>query len=272
MALPMIALRLAEIVAQIQRVIRALQVAQRSVPNVRAKSNFGRLQLQIQEDQRRIRICTAIALTKTAKKCEEAVKVEMATKLDRPTRYTMNGLYVRPANINRLQAEIGVKGDAVKGTPANYFLSPNIHGGERRQKRFEKALAATGLLPDGMYAVPGAGAKLDASGNMSRGQIMQVLSALKAAEQRSGYLANRTKRSAKRGKKANYFVGRPGGGRLPLGVWQYTRGSGTSRVIPIMIFVRQANYRPRVNFYDVVDETAAKWFPIFFDQEMAKKK
>lgn len=237
------------------------------------KNNFSTLRQQINDDQRKYRICAAIALTKTAKKCQEEFIRQMERVIDRPTRYALNGTYIRPANTNNLRAEVGIKDYAIKGTPAINFLGHQIHGGNRRHKRFEKALIARNLMPSSMFAMPGAGAKIDGNGNMSRGQIMQVLSALGAAEMRSGYSANRTKQSAKRGKnKPQYFVGRPGGGRLPLGVWQYVRSTGASRVIPILIYGRSPSYGRRLDFFELVDKTANQWFPIFFEREMAKKK
>jgi hypothetical protein len=195
---------------------------------------------------------------------------EMKRVFDRPTRYTLNSLFVKRAQADDLSARVFLKEQP--GHP--HYLRPEIFGGPRLPKIFEQALRARGWLPSGMFAVPGSAAKLDAYGNMSRGQITQILSALGAAERMSGYSANRTPNSIKRrrGKKLpQYFVGRPGGGKLPLGVWQVFKFHGQlagSAVKPILIFVRQPQYNARFNFYTVADRTADKAFAYFFEQEL----
>ena len=93
-------------------------------------------------------------------------------------------------------------------------MPPQVAGGRRSLKSAEKMLAAKNYLPGGMVTVPGAGAKLDAYGNMSRGQLVQLISALLAFP-KTGYNANRVadwarKRAGKT--QPQFFVGSPGGG------------------------------------------------------------
>lgn len=244
--------------------------------SVSIKHNMDALLKDIQEEQKRIRISAAIALTKTAKAAQVELVSEMGKVFDRPVRYTLNGTYVRPATTSRLQSEVGIKDQsyAGKGTAAINYLSPQIYGGGRGLKRFEKALQAFGILPKGMFAVPGSAAKLDANGNMSAGQIVQILSALGAAERFSGYMANRTRRSAKRkgSKLVNYMAGRPGGGRLPLGVWQVTRFARGSAVKPVLIFTKAPQYKVRYPFQSIVQKVVDRDFDAFFQQQLNIKK
>jgi hypothetical protein len=236
---------------------------------IKVQSNIKELMALHNGDQKHMRLSAAIALTKTAKAAQEELRKEMEKAFDRPTPYALNSTYVRTANINRLEAEVGIKDESVKGTPAINFLGPQIGGGERRLKRFEKALQAYSLLPQGMYAVPGSAAKLDGFGNMARGQIMQILSALKAAERYSGYSANRTRASAKRKKnQPQFFVGRPGGGKLPLGIWQVFRFGHGSAVKPVIIYTSRATYKTRFDFQGIVDRVAARDFDRLFVEQL----
>jgi hypothetical protein len=244
---------------------------------IKVQSNIKELMALHNGDQKHMRLSAAIALTKTAKAAQEELRKEMEKAFDRPTPYALNSTYVRTANVNRLEAEVGIKDESVKGTPAINFLGPQIGGGERRLKRFEKALQANGLLPDGMYAVPGSAAEMDGYGNISKGQIMKILSALRAAEMYSGYSANRAqrlkdlpgkkKRRTKK-KQADYFVGRPGGGKLPLGIWQVFRFGHGSAVKPVIIYTSRATYKARFDFQGIVDRVAARDFDRLFVEQL----
>ena len=207
---------------------------------------------------------TAKALTLTAKQAQAAVVAEMTRVFDRPTPWALRGTYVKPATKTDLSALLWIKDDAGNGgIPADRFLRPEIESGPRRHKKFEKALIAAGVMPADMYAVPGARVPLDRYGNVTPGTLRAILSGIGAAERTAGYLANRTARSAKRGKKkADYFVGRPGNGKGPLGIWQRV-GRGAR---PILIFVKQPTYRKRLDFYGVAARVAAdRFLPTFVE-------
>ena len=214
---------------------------------------------------------TAKALTGTAQLVKKALITEMSSAFDRPTPYTLRSLFLSPAKKTKLEARVWLKDDAGKGTPATKYLLPQIEGGGRRHKRFERALAAVGLLPQGMYVMPGEAAKLDAYGNMARGQVVQILSALKAAETYSGHTANRTERSAKRkGRRlAEYFVGKPSNAGMPTGIWQRFGFAYGSAVKPVAIFTRQPQYRVRYKFYDIAEQVIRDEFPLQFREAAA---
>lgn len=203
----------------------------------------------------------AHALTMTAQRVKDAQVREMRDVFDRPTPYTLDSLFTRPATKTNLTAFVWLKSDTSKGTPADKYLMPQIKGGERRLKRFEKALQRVGALPPDYVAVPGEAAKLDSYGNMSRGQIVQILSYFQAFPE-AGYRANITaarKVRLARGSRAKqgiaYFVGRPGGGKAPLGVWQRTQFAAGSAIKPVLIFVPAARYEKLFDFYYVAQQT-----------------
>ncbi|MFS2004624.1 hypothetical protein ACEN9F_13460 [Duganella sp. CT11-25] len=214
---------------------------------------------------KQVTFATRVALTRTAKRAADAEVKEMRDVFRNPTPYTLGGVYVLPATSNRLQAEVKLKDDATKAVPAARYLAAQVSGGQRQLKRFERALQSVGAMPNGFRAVPGQGAKLDGFGNMSRGQIVQILAFFRAFPE-MGYKANMTDkgrarlaRGSKRQQGFAYFVGSPGD-RLPLGIYQRTRFYGGDAIKPVMLFVRSAVYEAIYDFEYVVEQTVKNEF------------
>jgi hypothetical protein len=230
--------------------------------------------------QRRINAVVATALTRTAVEVKAAEVSELAQSIDRPTPYTLSSIYVKPARADSLAAEVWFKDDmAGSGTPATKYLLPQVEGGQRHMKRFEKALQAAGVMPTGTVAVPGSAAKLDAYGNMSRGQIQQILSQA-GTELTAGHNRTLTKGTdrASRTKQRNAY-GRAGGqfvavkvqrGKLKPGIYiAEARNFGaklglgrTGKLKPVLLFVRAANYRSRFDFHGVAERVSAERLPL----------
>lgn len=214
-------------------------------------SNHERALRQLSNMPKQIPFALASALTASAQKVREAEKLEMQRVFDRPTRFTVNSLFMDRATKTNLSAVVYFKQPRSGG---KHYLLPQVFGGVRPQKQFEKRLQNAGLLPRGWVTRPGKAARLDGSGNMSRGQINQVLSVLQA--QGDSY-SNTSARSAKRAAKkprAFFASTRSGrararnGGQLPLGVWEHV---GTKQVRNVLLFLPQASYRKRFPFFDV---------------------
>lgn len=210
--------------------------------------------------RKQVTFATRVALTRTAQKVLVAQQREMRDIFRNPTPYTMSSLFLRPATKTNLSAEVKLKDFASKATPASKFLSAQISGGQRSQKRFERALQSVGALPPGYRIVPGSAAKLDSYGNMSRGQIVQILAFFRAFPE-AGYKANMTSqgrdklvRGSKRQQGFAYFVGRPGD-RLPLGIYQRVSFARGTALKPVMIFVQSAIYQPVFDFESVAKQT-----------------
>ena len=214
--------------------------------------------------ERRLNAALATGLTRTALDIREEVKREMRVVLDRPTPYTMNSLFVRPATAQRLAADTYFKDDSAgSGTPATKYMLPQVEGGPRRTKRLEVALQAAGALPQGWFVVPGAGAKIDAFGNVSRGQIIQVLSQLRiqlvAGSSRNLPFDARKQITAQRKAGGRFFVIKPGAKGAAPGVYQ--REFAGSNITPVFIFVKGATYRKRLDFYGISNRTARERLP-----------
>lgn len=225
---------------------------------------------------RMAKICST-ALTRTAKVGKLEIQKQMPKMLDRPTPFTVNSVMFKSATAQSLEAAVLIREEAFKGTAPVKYMAPETYGGERRQKRFERQLQAVGLLPAGMFAVPCRGAKLDAYGNWDRGQIVQVLSYLRAFGQQ-GYRANMNDKRQHRFTQKHgsmYFVGEAGKGGH-LGIWEVKRFATKSVIKPIALFVKAPRYSKRVDFHGVAQRTAEKELPyqikIAMDQAMARMK
>jgi hypothetical protein len=220
-------------------------------------------------EQKKLPYATATALTRTAKRVQAAFIDAMKKDFDRPTPYTLGGTFVKPATASVLTATVGWKDWAAKAVPASVFMLPQVAGGRRNLKSTERMLAAKNYLPAGMVTVPGAAAKLDSYGNMSRGQLVQLVSALQAFPE-AGYNANRVAdrarlRSAKAKRQAQFFVGSPAGGRLPLGVYQRM---SDHTIRPILIFVKQPNYKILIPFAALAERVYTADFQEEFNRAM----
>lgn len=120
---------------------------------------------------------TSTALTRTAQAAQTRIVAEMPRVFAAPTRYTLNSTFVRAATVKTLAAQVAVKNQAAGGTQPEHYLEPEVFGGARREKRFERALRYAGVLPAGQHVVPGRAAPLDAAGNLRRGDIAGGLGA-----------------------------------------------------------------------------------------------
>ena len=171
-------------------------------------------------------------------------------------------------------ASIEARDFASKGTPAWKYLAPEMTGGPRGQKRFEKALGNAIGIGGGLYAVPGRGAPLDAYGNISRGMIRQILSRVGAAGDQN-ISAKTTKRLRRKGltvaatqHRSDYFIAKSKSDGTPLGVYRLV---GPGKVEPVLIFLKHSpSYRPIFHYTEVVTQSLQKNAAVAFDQAFEK--
>jgi hypothetical protein len=222
------------------------------------------------------------ALNKTAAKARDAVRAEMPRVFDRPTPWVLNSLRIKYATKARLSAEMAFKdswSSSAGEVGGKTMIAPHVFGGGRSFKGMEVRLYRAGILPTGWTVVPGGGAKLDAYGNMSRGQITTLLNVLGTYTE-SGYNKANSKtiaRLAKGNVKKNIYgftywvnpavaVGSARGLHLPPGVYQrVTTGFGSS-LKPILIFVNQARYKKRLPFFETAQKVVDAEFPGEFNK------
>lgn len=190
----------------------------------------------------------AEALNATARSIGDEWGGQLATRLDRPTVTTRQGSLVKRADVGRMVAEVRLKDalGAEGGKAPSEYLAPQEFGGDRTLKKFERALQARGSMPRGSKVVPGKYAKLDGFGNISRGQIVQVLNQL-GSELSVGYrrvigasVTKRAKSSARAGRE--YVAINKKVGRLSPGVYQRLHGD----LLPVFFFVARTMYGRRL--------------------------
>jgi hypothetical protein len=198
-------------------------------------------------------IVTAYALTKTGQDIKAGEIETMRAVFDRPTKFTQNALYLKPATKRDLVAEVFFK-EGFGSIPAWRYLGPQVAGGARVHKSHEKRLIAAGHMKPEEFAVPGKGVKLDSFGNIPGSMIERILSQVQAAETFSGVTANATGKSLKRKKKnvGRYFVLRPDGagrGRRAVAPGIYWR-QGLHDMVPVIMFVKAPKYQKRFPFFE----------------------
>lgn len=189
----------------------------------------------------------SIALTRTAQIAQKRdLPDAMRSAFINPTPFTLNSLFVKPSTIQTLSARVMVKDSSSRGVVPEKFLFPEVAGGERREKGFEKALRYSGWLKSGEWAIPGGAAKLDAYGNVSGPTIRSLLAMITNAGARSA-TRDRSGKKLKKGRQLanDIFIGTPTGGNRPAGIW---RREG-HRIRPLFIFTsKQPLYRKRLDF------------------------
>ena len=200
-------------------------------------------------------LATAKALTFTVQKAQKRIREEMPRVFEGgATPYTLNSTRIVPATPEKLSALLAVKDAATNnGTRPEDYLFPQVYGGPRNEKRFERAMRFAGLLQGNERAVLGQEAPVDAFGNLKRGEIQRILTATRSAFDKY-QRKSASPRSRKNAKKAPYFAARIG---KRWGVWK--RDGADAR--PILIFVsKRPSYRPRLDFEGITRETAEREF------------
>lgn len=190
------------------------------------------------------------ALNETAKEIKRFQVQEMQKVFDRPTPYTLNSIFIKNSTKRDLSVEVSFKDKL-----GHIHVAPQVYGGERKFKRSEKWLQRIGA-PSGSYWVPGKGARLNQYGNISGGNITQILSALGA---NPDPYSNTTVRSRKRNKKIPTFVLIKPGFQLAPGVWQ-RYGVKNRKLKPILMFTNRPQYKERYRFFDIAINTIQKHF------------
>jgi hypothetical protein len=224
-----------------------------------------------------VRFGAARGLNRTVGRIQAAEDAEMRDVFDRPVDYTLRSVFTKNATSASPVAEVGIKDQASGGRPAIKWLRWQVYGGLRTLTGFEKQLRRAGAMRGDDRMVPGKFARLDAFGNVSRGQLAQILSQLRIETGRLG--SSRTlprfaaeDNAADRKRKAGairrsyqraggQFVAFPNGrGKLPPGIYLVRQTVfGRASPKPVLIFVTRAVYEAgRFDFFYVAERVAAQ--------------
>ena len=249
-------------------------------------TGLGAIRAQMDGASKQVAYAASRAINTMAFEAMRAGKDHIRQKIDRPTNFTVNSWYVRrKASKERLEAVVGWS-DFLSSkriaegmdAGAEFYLAQHWNGGGRRYKAFERQLLARGVLPRGMFAVPGAAAEelgmIDSYGNMRSGVIVQILSSLGVMDE-MGYTSNATVRQSKRlsgrriAQRYVYWAGKPGK-NTPLGIWIIDdKHSARGRLRPVIVFVKSPVYRVRLDLEAVKAKTLTNAnFDRLFRQEL----
>lgn len=244
--------------------------------------NIADVQAALNRAASQVPFALATALNKTAGKAVVDVRKSMVNVFDRPTPWVLNSLRVKYASKAKPEAELAFK-DKNTAESSKSMIEPHVFAGKRHFKAMEVRLMRMGLMPAGYNAVPGGAAKVDAYGNMSRGQITQLLNVLGTYTEAGYNKANAATKArlAKGSVKKNqygfvYWVNKVGSAQskhLPAGVYQRVSTGFGSSLRPVLVFVKRATYKRRLDFDGVVQRTVdrefAGEFNAAFDQALS---
>lgn len=220
------------------------------------------------------------ALNQAGFDAKAATQNEIRRVFDRPTPWIQNSVRYTKATREKLEVQVDFdKWGNKSGVTAKNVLAAEVEGGRRKLKRFERALQAAGAMPPGYVAVPGNGMKLDAYGNIPGKTIVEILAYFRAFPEQ-GYKANSTAKTKAKKWKGNaakgirgyaYFaIGTNDRSGLPAGIWRKKNYNSSERsgvghlahdaAQAMIIFVKNASYRKRLNFYDFAERAARESF------------
>ena len=192
------------------------------------------------------------------------IKAAISEAFDNPTPYTISATKFEITSSNPPVITIYLRQPDRMGA---HYLTAQVEGGERSSKGFERALGIGWLMP-------ASGAKLNKYGNISTGQLRQILSVL-GNKGAGGYSFALTGKSSQRNtKERDYFQITPGNqSGLHPGVYrrkavgrsaktgthkagQRGKRSGVVQargIEPVLLAYNEpTNYRKRLDFYDYV--------------------
>ena len=216
---------------------------------VRVVTNLDAFRRSLSDAHRKqVPFALATAVTDMGQQAKADIQASMRTTFNQPKPYTLGAVFATKASKSNLRSVVGLKdGASGAGTPAWKYLGPEIEGGQRNRKRFEMRLGVPG------YALPAPGAKLDASGDISRAQLGQIIAAIggEGPTPATATVAKKPKRAYKgaKGNRAAYFVAKNKAGR-PLAIYQVV---AKGEVVPVLYFDQNApTYAPKWKLSDVV--------------------
>lgn len=236
---------------------------------VRIEANTGQvMRALVDYSDKHARFALALALTRTAQHAQTSLRQQMSERFDRPTPYAVRSAFVRPATKAKLEASVGIADRTLSKAPLSPVesIGHEFTGGQRALKRIERYLARAGLIRMGEFVAPGAGARLDSYGNMSRGQVQQIIAQLKIGIDAYSHSSKseRSRRSTQRA--GELFWSR--GGRLRRGVWMR---SGRN-VKPILLVIATPRYRQRIDIERTVEQAARLHLNDEFRAAMARAR
>lgn len=210
---------------------------------------------------RQVPYAAASMLTALAGDVRAAVQRQMPQVFDRPTDFTVRGVFTKGATRAKLESEVYFpESPDQAGKSKREYIRPGAQGAARRnQKKTEFLLTRIGALPAGWVTTPGKGATLDAHGNLAGSVYRQIINVLQIRPGQKPVAARSMKAAKKMGVAAVFFAVAPGantlgknGGWLPPGVWKHLPDRKISQILK---FVKKASYTKRLDVKQIARDT-----------------
>lgn len=226
--------------------------------SINVQTDIDRITRWADEMQRnQIPFATALAITKTAKSTQDALKKTLQDTFDQPSPYITRGTFSTRATKRDPSALVGMKDKAARGASPALYVRESFAGGARGAKPFELAFQQIGALPAGMRAVPGPGMKLDRSGSPNRKTLKEIIGAIRAGMR---VYAGRGRNAQQLG----YFVVTPERTartqKIQPGIYRRTGAGRGSKIVPVFFFVQEAVYEQVIDLEQVTNETVSSVF------------
>ena len=228
---------------------------------------------------KQVPFATARAITQTAKSVETKLQNDMAATFKTASPYAKRSTFTSPANKYTLAATVGLKDQKPSGgTAPSTLLKEHFTAGLRGNKPYEKALISMGVMPKGYRAIPARGLKLNSYGNPSQSDIRRILDVIRSGDIYDGNVNTGTSKfRQKNSADISYFLKKVGDNNwrsrhLVPGIYRrvYEGRRRKKAAIPVLIFVKSANYKKLFDLERIADEVSAREFQTNFDAAFAE--
>ena len=227
----------------------------------------------------RCRLRPGLTLNQLARTSKKEIDKQLQGKLDRPTRFTLRAIQAVNSTSKTMTSTVKVKDKRrANGKSETDILKHLFAGGGRSGKGAEGALRALGVLPSGMFIVPGKFAPLDSFGNIKRSFIRKLIEYFKSFRPKGNNTSTLApgvwmRKFDRREKKSRKKQGKSGSFEFFVVHKQIdaatSKRSGSKRQAPepILLFVDRPRYR---KYFDMLS-TTAKVIIRDLDREFAKQ-
>ena len=192
-------------------------------------------------------------------------KKEMQRVFDRPTPFTLNSLVIFKATKQKPEATVALRdpaGIAFSDILKKHYLVPQIYGGSRALKKFEKRVISSGYFKPNSFLMPGQGVKMNKYGNVNKGDIQKILSGLKAQfdPQRNQKGKGKARKRRLKNRNNEYFAvgNQTKSSRLAPGVYERYRFAAGTSIKPVFMIGRKPRYKKLFRFFEVAEDSITK--------------
>lgn len=244
---------------------------------INMKSTVGRARSELKNIQKQVDFATANTINTIAFVSKSEIDRQIKARLNRPTRFAQRAVEVVKGNRRTLTSTVRVQTRHGQSETFGHLFT----GGKREGKGYEGVLKRMGVLPGGMYTVPGKAAPINSFGNIRKAFIDKMIKELSGgnipAESVSTLPPGIWRRLPERGRKSKrtgHRIKRRKAGLFV--VHKQSTGSGRKSKQPgrppeaVMLFVERPRYRRYFDLPDTVRDVIRKRFDAEFDKNFKR--